>query len=350
MNLDQIKKDRDNGVILGPVTIDWLIENASEQDKQIAADAQALADMQIAMMEQTELADKLRQKNELLEADLRIAQTALDAQGNLTEVYRDIAWGGTATQPAIEAPQALSDLAELTIYKFAHVGQYRTQEFFTADDVRKLLAAAPAVQVQLLLNLHQAVVEHRAMFEKTSDEFNMSSSSIVAALDALAALPAPVAEEAAQPLNGLTFSRGYEQARIDIAKAAQAQPVAMPEFSRDPDGDLCIDWRVGDKTISISFNTSGLVTWATDGASGFEKVDIAQPVADAMQGEPEIMHGFYAKGRAAGIEEAATYCQQLIESGIGPNFLVDMDSYWSGLESAVSYIRVLNANPAEGKQ
>jgi len=61
-------------------------------------------------------------------------------------------------------------------------------------------------------------------------------------------------------------------------EAAQQQLAAIepPSFSRDPDGDLALDWRVGDASLSVSFSTEGSVAWAATIAgkafSGAEQV------------------------------------------------------------------------------
>ncbi|USX25818.1 hypothetical protein NHH73_25110 [Oxalobacteraceae bacterium OTU3CINTB1] len=55
------------------------------------------------------------------------------------------------------------------------------------QDFAARLRASPTApgRVAALEALHTAVVDHRAMFEGTSDEFNMTASAIVAALDLL---------------------------------------------------------------------------------------------------------------------------------------------------------------------
>lgn len=47
------------------------------------------------------------------------------------------------------------------------------------------------------------------------------------------------------------------------ASAALAQRATEPpSFSRDPDGDLALDWHVGDDMLSVSFSNEGRVAWA----------------------------------------------------------------------------------------
>lgn len=59
--------------------------------------------------------------------------------------------------------------------------------------------------------------------------------------------------------------RAALEAKQQALEAAQQHLAAIepPSFSRDPDGDLALDWRVGDASLSASFSASGLVSWAT---------------------------------------------------------------------------------------
>lgn len=82
----------------------------------------------------------------------------------------------------------------------------------------------------------------------------------------------------------IAFRFGWEARDAEIAdlrtalEAAQQQLAAIepPSFSRDPDGDLALDWRVGDAALSVSFSTEGSVAWAATIAgkafSGAEQV------------------------------------------------------------------------------
>ncbi len=69
----------------------------------------------------------------------------------------------------------------------------------------------------------------------------------------------------------------FWQKQAAIAPPADAK-VAPPEFSRDPDGDLALDWVVGDASLSVSFSKAGVVSWATgiEGASACGSQQVAQ--------------------------------------------------------------------------
>jgi hypothetical protein len=63
----------------------------------------------------------------------------------------------------------------------------------------------------------------------------------------------------------------------DVRAALAQRASEPPSFSRDPDDDLALDWRVGDNILSASFSADGRVAWAATIAgksySGSEQVD-----------------------------------------------------------------------------
>lgn len=78
------------------------VDEANQLKAQLASNAQALADSNLALMEQTELAERLRQQAETLEAELRIARAACDAQGELTQKYQALALQAAQAAPAVQ--------------------------------------------------------------------------------------------------------------------------------------------------------------------------------------------------------------------------------------------------------
>lgn len=72
----------------------------------------------------------------------------------------------------------------------------------------------------------------------------------------------------------------------DLPTAALAAQTALPEFSRDPDGDLALDWVIGGNALSVSFSAASVVSWAVtlaDGstAKGSEQVEhSADPIGE----------------------------------------------------------------------
>lgn len=270
-------------------------------------------------------------------------QNALEARtqrGTVLDILRHFGcpeedWHALTLIKAAQAPYiSLDDIAALTVYNFAYVGQYRTEEFFSATAIRKLFESQAPAPVA-------AMPEGWRLVEKKTHYQLNDGNTVVASLagpDAEAnaaiidrALAAPQQHAQAalsdnpqgcifahpdsqklQPLvaawfrdrfsdNGeswraiaqyvLTLSRAQQKITWDTARAIlatrQPTPVSPPEFCREDDGDLCLDWRVGDKSISVSFSPSGMVSWTADGASGSEQVSMAAPVAAAVaQGVP----------------------------------------------------------------
>ncbi len=77
----------------------------------------------------------------------------------------------------------------------------------------------------------------------------------------------------------IAFARAILASQQPVAAPeAAAAKVAQPEFSRDPDGDLALDWVVGDASLSVSFSKAGVVSWATgiEGASACGSQQVAQ--------------------------------------------------------------------------
>jgi len=104
----------------------------------------------------------------------------------------------------------------------------------------------------------------------------------------------------------IAFRFGWEARDAEIAdlrtalEAAQQQLAAIepPSFSRDPDGDLALDWRVGDAWLSVSFSQDGLVSWATNiaGKSDCGSQQVVQrgdgelpPLTMALYGTRELL-------------------------------------------------------------
>lgn len=87
MDLNKIKADialaekgSPSGWMLELATLREWVDLTEKQEAQLRADAQALADSNLVLMEQTELADKLRKQVETLEAELVRERAALAAQ------------------------------------------------------------------------------------------------------------------------------------------------------------------------------------------------------------------------------------------------------------------------------
>ena len=51
---------------------------------------------------------------------------------------------------------------------------------------------------------------------------------------------------------------------VTTVQPDSGRDAAPPEFSRDPDGDLALDWVVGNALLSVSFSSTGAMSWATN--------------------------------------------------------------------------------------
>lgn len=79
---------------LEQMSLNQLCELARKQE-------QALTDSNLALQEQTELAERCRKQAETLEAELLVARAACDAQGDLTQKYQAFALA-SAQSPTIK--------------------------------------------------------------------------------------------------------------------------------------------------------------------------------------------------------------------------------------------------------
>ena len=61
-----------------------------------------------------------------------------------------------------------------------------------------------------------------------------------------------------------------------------AEATEPPSFSRDPDGDLALDWAVGNDVLSVSFSTDGRVAWvATVAGETFSGTELVAQKPDS---------------------------------------------------------------------
>lgn len=76
-----------------------------------------------------------------------------------------------------------------------------------------------------------------------------------------------------------------EYAPVPVAEA----PTEPPEFCFDPDGELCMDWWVGDKQLSISIGGTGRVSWAmvAGDVKAHGKRYFAAPATEQAKAEPD---------------------------------------------------------------
>lgn len=93
-----------------------------------------------------------------------------------------------------------------------------------------------------------------------------------------------------------------------------AAAAVEPEWSVDPDGELCMDWYVGSAVLSLSFGGAGKISWAM--RDGESKAHGAKEFGRPAAASGEVVHLYRCIGRD---ERWTTSSQEEIE-GLNPDW------------------------------